>query len=216
MSEEKLQNSVSPQEEGKNWFRRLFPEPTEWLQRDGTLKVLDRLVTERNTLLAGIFLFLADRFTAGKVWALIDPLVGLVALPLAGAALFEYWRAKTRRYAVSDDTEKVIIAVSVNQDVSASVQKHFGRTADVLISAAQEVGAKFLSPGQMHELANKLAAACLPHRDKVIYLVLAGPPGLGFQVGQLLGAHKFRVVPLYWAGTAYQELPMMGVEDIGF
>ena len=186
----------------------------KFLENERTLSLLDKIVTNEAALAIGIMMFVMVQMTGW--WGWLDPLLNLVVIPFAVATAYEYWRAKPRRYSVATNGESVIVALSVNQDVSASVQRHFGRVADIIISAEQEVGTKFLSPDQVHDLAKKLAARCLPHRDKVIYLVLAGPAGLCFQVGQLLAAHKFRIVPLSWASDRYQEIPIMGIEDIGF
>lgn len=184
-----------------------------FFQRENTLTFLDKIVRNEVAVVAGFILFGAALQFGWWEW--LEPLITLVGIPFAGASFYEYWRRKTRRYAPSNQTEKVIVAVSVNQDVGASILKHFGRQADVLIDSRKEMGgAKFLSPDQCHELAKIVLSQCLPHRDKIIYLVLAGPAGLCFQIGQLLGAHKFRIVPLSWAGDQYQEIPMMGIDDM--
>src|SRR3989339_1664818 len=48
-----------------------------------------------------------------------------------------------------------------------------------------------LSPEDCTALAKVVAARCAPYRNVTIKLVLAGPAGLCFQIGQLLAAHKF-------------------------
>jgi hypothetical protein len=136
-------------------------------------------------------------------------------VPVAGATWFKRWRARHRRYATDEVKEAVIIAVEVNNDTSASILAHFGRAADVTISSKELFGGAFLTKEQIPKMAKAVLRACAPYRNVTIKLVLAGPAGLCFQVGQLLAAHKFDVEPLSWARNEYQVLPRMGIDDMG-
>ena len=184
------------------------------LTRQSTLKVLDRLVKNEYALVAGLLLF-ALAYWLGW-WDWIEPFLTLVVLPVAGATWFESWRARNRRYSTAEVGRCVIVAVEVNADTAASVQDHFHAPADLTIRSKEELGGKtMLSPEDCTALAKIVAQRCYPYRNVTIKLVLAGPAGLCFQVGQLLAAHKFDIVPLSWARDHYQELSRLGTEDIG-
>ncbi|GEM_PF-3980602 len=179
------------------------------------LRIADKVVRNEMALLVGVIsFFLVRRF---GLWDALDPFLNLVVIPFGLATWYEAWRAKHARYAASsvDRDRAAIVSVDVNTDTAASVMAHFGREADVYVRSATEMGKTFLKPEDVTELAKIVFRKCAPFRNRTIYLVLAGPAGLCFQVGQLLAAHKFDVVPLSWARDKYQELPRLGIDDIG-
>jgi hypothetical protein len=187
----------------------------KWFSHERTMRWLDRIVKNEIALPVGAALFAFVLWRGWWEW--VEPLLTLVILPVAAATWYEHWRAKHRRYAptAADRGRGVIVSVDVNTDTAESVRAHFGREADVYVRAETELGKKFLEPEDVSRLARLTARKCAPYRDRTIFLVLAGPAGLCFQIGQLLAAHKFDVVPLSWARNHYQELPRLGVDDIG-
>lgn len=186
----------------------------KFFSSQSTLRVLDKFLRNEYALLAGAGLFLLVQRQGWWEW--VEPLLTLVVLPVALATWYEHWRARRRRYSTAEVGQSVIVAVEVNNDTAASITAHFGKPADVFVRAKEEFGGRaFLGPEECTQLAKIVFQRCLPYRNQTIHLVLAGPAGLCFQVGQLLAAHKFDVVPLSWARDHYQAMPRLGTEDIG-
>lgn len=186
-----------------------------WFAHERTMRWLDRVVRNEVALPVGAALFALVLWL--EWWEWVEPLLTLVVVPVAAATWYEHWRAKHARYApaAADRGRAAIVSVDVNTDTAQSVLVHFGREADVYVRSQTELGKKFLEPADVTRLARIVAQKCAPFRNRTIFLVLAGPSGLCFQIGQLLAAHKFDIVPLSWARDHYQELPRLGVDDIG-
>ena len=185
-----------------------------FFKKQSTLRVLDKVIKNEFALIAGVALFTLVLVMGWWDW--VEPLVVLVVLPTAGATWYEHMRARHRRYSIEEVGEFVIVAVEVNNDTAAAIAAHFdGREADVRVSSKELFGDGFIRPEQCTEMAKTVLRKCAPYRNQTIYLVLAGPAGLCFQTGQLLAAHKFDVVPLSWARDHYQELPRLGIDDMG-
>lgn len=193
----------------ERWQTQLFA----LLERESTMELLDRVLTQRNILIAGVSLFVADRVTAGAVWAVVDPFIGLIAVPAALGGFYEYWRSNKRRF-VAPDGDWALIALSVNTDMSRTVPEHFGRMPDQLINSAELCsGRKFLTIEDMDSLAKEVGRACAPFRHRIIKLVLSGPPALAAQIARYLPVDKYRVVFCYWDGKGYTELPPVDIQE---
>ena len=119
---------------------KIFQRLEAALTRQSTLSVLDRVVTNEYALVAGLVLFFLAIWLGWWEW--LEPFLTLVVLPVAGATWFEHWRAKHRRYSTAEVGDFVIVAVEVNADPAASVQAHFGRSADVVVRSKEELGGR--------------------------------------------------------------------------
>lgn len=198
-----------PSPAGRRWWN---PDVGEFFARESTLKVLDRVVSEPAALAVGLGLFASIRWL--DWWGWVEPFLTLVGLPLAAATYYEYWRAKNRRYNLVGEGEAVIVTVCVNQPVAASIQNKYGRPPDVFISTEQRLGQLFMSTEQMRDMAIHVARECLRFQHREIILVVAVPQAMAFQIGQLLGCHKFRIKVLNFAAGQFSELPIMRIDDM--
>lgn len=122
------------------------------------------------------------------VWGLIEPLVGLSTLAAAGATWLRIRREKSRRINGKGGGE-AIVALQIGRPIAQAVAEHFGRPADELIVFDRALE----SDRDYRELAMAVYAAMCKHQSKRVHLVLSGPVGLNFLVGQLVGLHHFNV-----------------------
>lgn len=145
----------------------------------------------------------------GAVWNVAEPSIWLIG---AISALI-YWgkvrRAKNRRYS-NKGGKDFILALQVGRPVSEAVKAHFGEL-DCLVDITSVLGkCQLETEGDYRKLAQEIYRAMAQNQNCPIKLVLSGPVGLSFLVGQLVGLAKFDVtVYQFDPGTkGYQALPV--------
>ena len=153
-------------------------------------------------------------------WDYLEPYTGALGFAAASVGGIVYGVRLLRVFASDASGDFIIAAVGVNADIAQAVTDQFGRVPDVYVDAFVEFHTRTLKPDQMRELAIRLAKKCALYRNRRIKLILSGPPSIAFQCGQLLGAHKFGVAPLYYTKDEtgkgiYQEVMPVGLEEIG-
>lgn len=138
------------------------------------------------------------------VWGLIEPLVGMATMAAAGATWLRIRREKSRRINGKGGGE-AIVALQIGRPIAQAVAEHFGRPADELVVFDRALE----SDRDYRELAMAVYAAMCKHQSKRVHLVLSGPVGLNFLVGQLVGLHHFHVQVYQFdpSGGGYIPLP---------
>lgn len=125
-------------------------------------------------------------------WAIIEPLMWFVGLLSAGFYWLRVRRARKKKYA-NRGGKNFIIALQIGRPVSEAVKAHFGEL-DCLIDIKAVLGKCVLEAERDYEtLAKEIYRAMAVNQNCPIKLVLSGPIGLAFLVGQLVGLAKFDV-----------------------
>ncbi len=203
-----------PPPAGRRWWN---PDIAGFFGRESTLEVLDRVVSEPAALVMGLGLFVGIGWL--DWWGWVDPFLTLVGLPFVGAAYYEHWRLKNRRYKPVEHDKPIVAVLCVKQAAGQSVSEHFGRPADVFLSTAQELGNRLeLSPEEMLEFAKKFVDMLVPYQHRPIYLSAAVPPAMAMYLGRLLV--NFTIVPLNYNPPSGDkpglivECPVLTLQDL--
>lgn len=141
-------------------------------------------------------------------WDIAEPIVGFSAV---GIGLW-YWAstiiAKRKKYK-NKGSKKFIIAVQVGRPVSEAVKKHFGEL-DVLINVNSLLGKDTLENDKDYKVvSNEVYKALAQNQNSEIHIVISGPVGLNFMLGQLVGLSHFDVILYQYDNIkkGYKQLP---------
>jgi hypothetical protein len=151
-----------------------------------------------------------DNFLQGvsSAWSIIEPLMWLVGVISAAIYWLRVKHAKRKKYANKGGSD-FVIALQVGRPVSEAVKAHFGEL-DCLIDVEAVLGKSVLEFDKDYKtLAGELYRAMAANQNCPIKLVLSGPVGLSFLIGQLVGLAKFDVEVHQFdpVSKGYQALP---------
>lgn len=141
-------------------------------------------------------------------WAIIEPLMWLVGAVSAVIYWLRVRRARRQKYANCGGKD-FVIALQIGRPVSEAVKAHFGEL-DCLIDIQALLGKSVLENDRDYKvLAREIYRAMAANQNCRIQLVLSGPVGLSFLVGQLVGLAKFDVKVHQFdpVSKGYQVLP---------
>ncbi len=145
------------------------------------------------------------------LWNILEPMVGIATLAVAGYAWFQLQVAKKKKYA-NQGGDDFVIALQVGRPIAEAVKAHFGEL-DALIEVQAVLGKPVLETNEDYRrLASEVYKAMAQNQNCKIKLVLSGPVGLSFLIGQLVGLHHFDVEVFQYDPTSkgYQALPVPG------
>lgn len=141
-------------------------------------------------------------------WGYIEPLVWLFGA-IAGLVYWIRVRVARRRRYANRGGEQFVLALQVGRPVAEAVKAFFGEL-DVLVTVETVTGKSVLETDRDYRLvASELYRAMAANQNRPIKLVLSGPVGLSFLVGQLVGLAKFDVEVFQFdpVTKGYQPLP---------
>jgi len=169
-------------------------------------RIVNGLMSARALVLVGVLAGLV--FAIFGWWNWLEPVIGIGTLTLAGAAWWQTRKAKTAYYSVSDNgDEKWVVALEVGRPISEAVNDSFGHM-DVLVRVQDVIGSSVLLTDEHYEkVARAVYSACAICQNRPIDLIVSGPNGLVFLVGQMLGLDRFRVSVFQYYNGEYQRLP---------
>lgn len=143
-----------------------------------------------------------------NAWDIAEPIVGFSAV---GIAIW-YWAstkvAKRKKY-LNKNSKKFIIAVQVGRPVAEAVKKQFGEL-DALINVNSLLGKDTLENDKDYKIVSKeVYKALAQNQDSEIHIVVSGPVGLNFMLGQLVGLSHFDVILYQYDNIkkGYKKLP---------
>lgn len=143
-----------------------------------------------------------------SAWDVTEPIVGFLGIII----VLWYWIstafAKRKKY-LNKGSKKFVIALQVGRPVAEAVKKHFGEL-DVLIEVKSILGKDTLeNDSDYKRITKEIYKALAQNQNAEIHLVVSGPVGLNFLIGQLVGMSHFDVsIYQYDAiGKAYKKLP---------
>jgi hypothetical protein len=122
-----------------------------------------------------------------SIWAIAEPAIALFTLGTVLRVFYQTRKAKKARLNGNYDGYAVI-ALQVGRPVAEAVQQQFGQLDELIVFDGQLV-----TDHEYKELANRVYQALCKHQGEKIQLVLSGPVGLSFTIGQLVGLHHFDV-----------------------
>lgn len=142
-----------------------------------------------------------------ETWALIEPLVWLIASAIAAFFWLKSKRAKRKKYKKIQGEH--IIALQIGRPVAEAVKASFGKL-DSLIEIEGLIGKSSLETSDDYKkIAREVYRAISAHQSCKIILVLSGPVGLNCLIGQLIGLHNFDVNLYQFSivNKGYDKLP---------
>jgi len=144
-----------------------------------------------------------------QAWGFIEPLAWLAGIISA----LIYWGrvklARRKRYK-NRGGKNFVVALQVGRPVSEAVKIHFGEI-DCLVDVKAVLGKSQLETDRDYRLiAKDLYRAMAANQNCPIKLILSGPIGLSFLIGQLVGLAKFDVEVYQYnpVGNTYRPLPI--------
>lgn len=144
----------------------------------------------------------------GPVWTVMEPALWVVGLVSASIYWFKVTHAKRKRYDNRGE-RNFVIALQVGRPVSEAVKSHFGEL-DYLVDIQAVLGKCVLETERDYKtLSGELYRSMASNQNCPIKLVLSGPVGLSFLIGQLVGLAKFDVEIYQFdpVTKGYQALP---------
>lgn len=141
-------------------------------------------------------------------WDLLEPVIGLATVSLSIATYLQTQKAKKAAYKDNGDG-KWVVAFQVGRPVAEAVNKQFGQL-DALINVVDVIGSNtIVSDSDYSKLAKAVYKAAMEGQGKNVHLVMSGPVGLSFLVGQLVGLHHINITVYQFdmASGSYQALP---------
>ncbi|WP_029523586.1 SAVED domain-containing protein [Persephonella sp. KM09-Lau-8] len=143
-------------------------------------------------------------------WGYTEPLIGYSAA-IAGLYYFvvTYYK-KNKKYKNKSENGRVYVALQVGRPVSEAVKKFFNTNDLVLVDVEAVLGKTTLETDKDYKkLANAVYRELAKNQDKEIHLVLSGPVGLNFLIGQITGLNHFDVHIYQFdpVSKGYMELP---------
>lgn len=169
-------------------------------------KLLDFVMSPRNMLAIGVVVGLAIAIVGG--WDLLEPTIGIATLTFAAAAWWQTKKAKDAYYHVSDNhDDNWVVALEVGRPISEAVKDAFGH-CDALVRVQDVIGTTVLLTDEHYQkVAMAVYSACAQCQNRPIDLIVSGPNGLVFIMGQMLGLDRFRVAVHQYYNGEYQRLP---------
>jgi hypothetical protein len=144
-----------------------------------------------------------------SAWDITEPIVGFTGIIF----VLWYWIstaiAKQKKY-LNKGLKKYVIALQVGRPVSEAVKKHFGEL-DSLIEVKSILGKDTLeNDSDYKKITKELYKALAQNQNSEIHLVVSGPVGLSFLIGQLVGLSHFDVTIYQYEAfkKKYQKLPV--------
>jgi len=143
-----------------------------------------------------------------SAWDVTEPIVGFMGIFF----VMWYWistkLAKRKKY-LNTGSKKFIIALQIGRPVSEAVKKYFGEL-DALIEIKSILGKDTLENDlDYKKITKELYKALAQNQNHEIHLILSGPVGLNFLIGQLVGLSHFDVTIYQYDGIkkSYKKLP---------
>ena len=139
-------------------------------------------------------------------WNLVEPVVQVLTI------IFVVWAwIQTRKREVAGyqgSREKFVIALEVGRPVSEAVKNYFGNPDDrehpydfAVIEVNALLGKSALETDRDYEkMAKAIYSTLARNQNKEIHLILSGPVGMNFIVGQLVGINKFGITVYQYYG----------------
>ena len=144
-----------------------------------------------------------------SAWDITEPIVGFLGIII----VLWYWistaLAKRKKY-LNKGSKKFIIALQVGRPVAEAVKKHFGEL-DTLIEVKSILGKDTLeSDNDYKKITREIYKALAQNQNAEIHLVVSGPVGLNFLIGQLVGLSHFDVTVYQYdaISKSYMSLPL--------
>ncbi|MDQ7060893.1 MAG: SAVED domain-containing protein [Sulfurimonas sp.] len=144
-----------------------------------------------------------------SAWDITEPIVGFLGIIF----VLWYWLstawAKRKKY-LNKGSKKFIIALQVGRPVAEAVKKHFGEL-DALIEVKSLLGKDTLeNDSDYKKIIKEVYKALAQNQNAEIHLVVSGPVGLNFLIGQLVGLSHFDVTIYQYdaISKSYKKLPM--------
>ena len=142
-------------------------------------------------------------------WDYTEPLIGYSAVIAALYYTVTTYYKKRKKYKKSQNG-KAYVALQVGRPVSEAVKRFF-QTEDLLLVDVEAVLGKTTleNDKDYKKLANAVYRELAKNQDKEIHLVLSGPVGLNFLIGQITGLNHFDVNIYQFdpVSKGYMELP---------
>lgn len=171
-----------------------------------TKKMLDMVLNTRTLMILGVALGLV--IAAFGWWDWVEPTTGIATMALAGAAWWNTKKARGAYYDVTDNgDDRWIVALEVGRPISEAVKESFGHL-DVLVRVQDVIGSSVLLTDEHYErVARVVYSACARSQNRPIDLIVSGPNGLVFIIGQMLGLDRFKVQVWQYYNGDYQRVP---------
>lgn len=146
--------------------------------------------------------------TLQSAWDITEPIVGFLGIII----ILWYWIstkiAKRKKYK-NKGSKKFIVALQVGRPVAEATKRHFGEL-DALIDVNSVLGKDTLeNKNDYQKIVKEVYKALAQNQDSEIHLVISGPVGLNFILGQTVGLSHFDVVIYQYdqIKKGYIELP---------
>lgn len=169
-------------------------------------KFADFIMNPRNMILIGTMIGLGIAIFGG--WDLLEPTIGIATLTFAASAWWQTRKAKESYYEDKTNADgRHVVALEVGRPISEAVKDRFGHL-DILIRVQDVIGTTVLTtPEHYEQVARAVYAACARSQNRPIDLIVSGPNGLVFIMGQMLGLDRFRVAVHQYYNGEYQAIP---------
>ncbi len=143
-------------------------------------------------------------------WGITEPLIGYSAVIIGLYYTITTYLKKKKKYKNKSENGRVYVALQVGRPVSEAVKKFFNTNDLVLVDVEAVLGKTTLETDKDYKkLAKAVYRELAKNQDKEIHLVLSGPVGLNFLIGQIAGLNHFDL-HLYQfdpVNKGYMELP---------
>lgn len=156
-------------------------------------------------------------------WNYLEPVIAFLTLAFAGWAWWQTRRVELAKFKKSKGRH--IVAVEIGRPVSEAIKNHFGDPDDsqnpyefTVIEVESLLGKTKLEHGEDYRrTARRVYREIARNQHKEIHLVLSGPVGLSFIIGQMVGLHHFNItVYQFDPETGYISLPKPQRDWLGF
>lgn len=143
-------------------------------------------------------------------WDYTEPLIGYLAVLAAVYYTVTTYLKKRKTYKNKSQNGKVYLALQVGRPVGEAVKRFFHTEDLTLVDVEAVLGKTTLENDKDYKkLANAVYKELAKNQDKEIHLVLSGPVGLNFLIGQIAGLnhfdlHLYQFDPI---SKGYMELP---------
>lgn len=143
-------------------------------------------------------------------WGYTEPLIGYSAVIAAIYYSITTYLKKRKKYKNKSENGKTYIALQVGRPIAEATKKFFNTEDLILVDVEAVLGKTTLENDKDYKkLANTIYRELAKNQDKEIHLVLSGPVGLNFLIGQITGLNHFDVHIYQFdpVSKGYMELP---------
>ncbi len=144
-----------------------------------------------------------------SAWDIVEPIVGFLGIII----IVWYWIstkiAKRKKY-INKGSKRFIVALQIGRPVAEAARRHFGEL-DVLIDVNNVLGKDTLeNKNDYKKIVKEVYKVLAQNQNAEIHLVISGPVGLNFILGQVVGLSHFDVVIYQYdqIKKGYVELPL--------